>query len=861
MLPVEIDAINDRVLDEWRRVDAELARLQAEIVNAPNEARRRARLAELRRTVKAETKGLRDKTRAWIEGELPGVYMLGAETAALSLGVKAAFTQANREAFYRIALDTHDDLLAATRFVEADTKRWIREVAANRTRYTIGAGDPAKTAARALARDLKPISAVRYSNGALHGVKEYAEVVVRTKTAVAYNGGSLDVYDAAEVAFVEVVDGPGCHWYSHDDGPPANGLIVSSSEARAHPIAHPNCIMPGQDFVPVGRLEAIERAWYSGPAATIHATTGTGTHPVTVGPNHPMLTRRGWVLARFLEEGDELAYHGALDATLHAGNEAYLQQVPAIEDAFGAVRSVGASAFVPATRHDLHGDGLWAEGEVEIVRPAGDLLRVTDASAVEHLGEHSLVRANPDDKPLAGESVGDAFLGGDSLAASPCVGRADESTPSSVVETLPAEAHCFTSRPAEPEASELASHGAVSDAVIQGDGLARLPGEVAPGDVLWVELAPSRHAYAPILSVEISHFEGWVFDATTEHGYYLVRAYCASNCRRSFSPRPDLESPTDAATATPTKRTAPTPGSAAPRSPETPPTPGRSPRTPRGQREPRRPRAEATQPTPATVAPAPAPAEGPPAVFVKASDRIANENRIVKLGPEFDRALAAIDKGHSLPADVRRVPARSEGFVSQMQGTEGHFARVTDGRPVEIGISPEGVDPANTLTHEFGHFVDYEAIPRAVGEDPQVRQLFGEVVGLKGGAEAAKKFVSYKMETNDAAMNALAEWWRAVDSSRPVGRIRRLSANMNRSIFDREFADYLGQPSEIWARSYAQWVSEKDPELAARMRRTVVRLDRLEETSGGNLQQWTGEEFAPIRGAFDKLFATLGWAS
>lgn len=245
MLPAEIDEITNKILSRYKAVDTELKRRQRLVMDAPSEERARRRLVDLRKQLAADLKTLEADTRSWIEGDFPGIYTLGASSSAASLGIAASFTQTRREAFSRLAVDTFDDLLTATSFVADDAKRWIRDVAAERTRFVVAGGQTARQGGREMARQLeravKPISAIRYKDGSLHSIGEYSEVVLRTKTAVAYNTGSLDVFDTAGVAYVEIFDGSDCHLLSHKDGPLANGLIVPATTAREHPIAHPNC--------------------------------------------------------------------------------------------------------------------------------------------------------------------------------------------------------------------------------------------------------------------------------------------------------------------------------------------------------------------------------------------------------------------------------------------------------------------------------------------------------------------------------------------------------------------------------------------------------------------------------------------
>jgi len=151
------------------------------------------------------------------------------------------FTQVSREVISRMATDTMADLLAATRHVAADVKRLVRRVASDQTLAKITTGSTAQQAAKRMATILREqkVAAVTYSNGARVAIDHYAELVVRTKTAIAYNRGVLD--GAPEVELIEILDGPGCGLYGHNQGPTANGLVVPRRVAAEWPVAHPHC--------------------------------------------------------------------------------------------------------------------------------------------------------------------------------------------------------------------------------------------------------------------------------------------------------------------------------------------------------------------------------------------------------------------------------------------------------------------------------------------------------------------------------------------------------------------------------------------------------------------------------------------
>lgn len=72
-------------------------------------------------------------------------------------------------------------------------------------------------------------------------LSDYSNMVVRTNANRAYNMGVLDAIAKKGIEWVAVSDGPECGWTFHDDPEAANGMVVTLDEARANPLAHPNC--------------------------------------------------------------------------------------------------------------------------------------------------------------------------------------------------------------------------------------------------------------------------------------------------------------------------------------------------------------------------------------------------------------------------------------------------------------------------------------------------------------------------------------------------------------------------------------------------------------------------------------------
>lgn len=259
--------------EAWKRVTD----LQDLLASDPKQWRKVARLRAAQRSIERILDQLDAYALAWFSHEFPAIYAMGVNAAAKELGVAAAEVWAaiDTEAVSKMAAEGFSDLLKATRLTRRTTKALIRTVIEDEVMRKLIDGDTAEAAARRARKviEKKGIYSVRYSNGSKHGLREYANMAVRTKTATAYNLGTVEAGQGQGVKFWEVFDGI-CGWTFHDDSA-ANGKIVTADEALAYPISHPNCrrafggrpdlspmpgVLPPKPEVRVPTAEAREKA-------------------------------------------------------------------------------------------------------------------------------------------------------------------------------------------------------------------------------------------------------------------------------------------------------------------------------------------------------------------------------------------------------------------------------------------------------------------------------------------------------------------------------------------------------------------------------------------------------------------------
>ena len=208
----------------WARVMAEQDALAAD----PKSAAKRSRLQSMAKKVYTIMEDLDDATGDWITATFPDAYALGV-TQGGGLA-EMIWTEIHQEAVEEMAQSLFQDLLQATKGVRDTTKDLVRSIARDEALQSTIAGGTAQGAGRAMEKRLaeKGISALTYKDGSVHSLTEYSEMSMRTKTAEAFNRGTLNAHK--DVEFYEVFDGPECGLYGHDKGPVASGLILPRSE-------------------------------------------------------------------------------------------------------------------------------------------------------------------------------------------------------------------------------------------------------------------------------------------------------------------------------------------------------------------------------------------------------------------------------------------------------------------------------------------------------------------------------------------------------------------------------------------------------------------------------------------------------
>jgi hypothetical protein len=172
------------------------------------------------------------------------------------------------------------------------------------------------------------------------------------------------------------------------------------------------------------------------------------------------------------------------------------------------------------------------------------------------------------------------------------------------------------------------------------------------------------------------------------------------------------------------------------------------------------------------------------------------------------------DDGALPPIPLFDTDSDEYGFLMPMKTAAGMGTEY-------VAVRGTGPWPALTTVHEMGHFLDVGAIGPV-----------GRMATLAGDPDMAAVLAVVQKTASIKALEELRD-----------------NARNHREL---QHYNYLLQPFEIWARAYAQFITEKSGSrvLQADLQRLLARDPN---------RQWTTEDFALVAQAIEALFKKLGW--
>jgi hypothetical protein len=195
------------------------------------------------------------------------------------------------------------------------------------------------------------------------------------------------------------------------------------------------------------------------------------------------------------------------------------------------------------------------------------------------------------------------------------------------------------------------------------------------------------------------------------------------------------------------------------------------------------------------------------------------------------KAIDSVHKDGVLP----RIPVRTD--FDQFSKVAARFEfNVATQEPIAIGVNSLkqwNLTARESFVHEVGHFLDFSGIGT-----PGSFASYGDPLfeGWRKATRASKAI--QQLEAEQAAGVRKIPWPDGTTKDYPI---------------DQKYVGYLLDSSEVWARSYSQYITRKSGDTG------LARA--FEETKQTSMYATTWEEadFAPIEQAIDDLFRSLGW--
>lgn len=283
------------------------------------------------------------------------------------------------------------------------------------------------------------------------------------------------------------------------------------------------CLAPESRVAAFGTLDAVRRL-YVGRALrlTFRSASRLGAAPppdrvLTVTPNHPLFTTRGWVAAEFLKEGDQ-AFGSALFDPAASGPHEH-DRPPALGEVFRASALTRPPERVMRPRLDLDGeqDGSSFDGDVDVVAIDGTLRDVLDAHAVEMFPELAFSRGGAGDVTFPASGPRLARLLGRPLAALRRRARARAGQRPFPVGAPPLPMRLAEGAECHPAGAQEASDRGEAGTVPCGNPAHRHAVSVEAFDLVAVEVIP---------------WSGHVYDLTTRAGWLFAEGMIVHNSMR-----------------------------------------------------------------------------------------------------------------------------------------------------------------------------------------------------------------------------------------------------------------------------------------------------------------------------------------
>lgn len=270
-----------------------------------------------------------------------------------------------------------------------------------------------------------------------------------------------------------------------------------------------NAVMPWT--VLQGRIMYALKTDYSGD---VYEFTTKRSRRFSVTENHPILTNRGFVAAKFLNQGDNLLAYDWPAKLANAPMDDVDHEPTRADKIFNSFSRLSGAISVKTSPLDFHGDARFGKGQIEVVAANRELRNRLVSELGKFRGGGDFVAPDLNRAFLACKGPFREGRFGEAAASVSGPNRGE------VLGQAFAEKSqfCRVGSAANLDVSryEPSADGAPRDLEIFGELQFRFPGFVSVDE---------------LVKIDIAHYDGPVYDAQTSTGYMVGNGIVLSNCR------------------------------------------------------------------------------------------------------------------------------------------------------------------------------------------------------------------------------------------------------------------------------------------------------------------------------------------
>jgi len=348
-----------------------------------------------------------------------------------------------------------------------------------------------------------------------------AETIARTEISFSYNNAISESYRDIGIEKWQWLAALGYHCC--DECIARHGNVYDWTDER--PPLHPNCLTENTMYKSPSGLIAGLRADFNGPVMKFIFANG---RELTVTPNHLILTPQGFASAKFLHVGDNVINSTNFEriTTGHPDDD---REPSSVKDIFHSLLETSTSTPVtmPISSEYLHGDGVFSEGNIDIVWSDCFLKDKRNSKFLKMIAKYNLTPANvhlfafSGFSPLAQFGFGAAF-------ASDGIMRFNRHS-----------ASFFRSRVPVSDMLNF-SKGAMIDSSLNQSSIYD-----GPADIQLLRNLIQRYSTVvqmdDIVDIKVMSFHGKVYDFNTYNSLGIANSVITSNCLCTIYPVVDKE--------------------------------------------------------------------------------------------------------------------------------------------------------------------------------------------------------------------------------------------------------------------------------------------------------------------------------